>query len=451
MQIELETLPNCITAMRVELPPERVNQERQGILREYQTLAKLPGYRPGKAPAAMVESRFKKEIREELERKLVSAGTREAIKEKNLRVLSVSDVEQVELTPAQSLRFTARLITAPVFELPPYQGLPIKVPPQEISESEVDAAIERLRARMADFTNIEGRPLQMEDFCVIDFAGRHDGKPLDESLPLAPAELAGKENFWIKLTPQTLIPGFSEALVGANAEETRDFSLDIPADFPVPDLAGKKIDYTVKVRELKSQVLPALDDEFAAKLLPGKTLVEIREEVKTQLQNERGGMIDELKRRQLVSQLLAAADFELPQEYVRNETKRIMDDIVRQNQERGVTDDEIRDNTQDIVSNAGSAARDRLKSAFILTRIAEKEGIKVTREEFDHRLSLMAVRSQMTREKLLKTIEENGAAGQIEEELLLAKTLAFLGSNATVETVSAAGAPELENEAEAAV
>ena len=149
-------------------------------------------------------------------------------------------------------------------------------------------------------------------------------------------------------------------------------------------------------------------------------------------------MIEEAKRQQLISQLLAAADFELPQEYVRSETKRIMDDIVRQNQERGVTDDEIRENTEDIVSNAGTAARDRLKSAFILTRIAEKEGIKVTKQEFDQRINLLAARSQMTRDKLMRNLQERDAFGQIEEELLLAKTLAFLASNATVETLSSA-------------
>lgn len=448
MQIELETLPNCITAMRVELPPERVAQERKTILRDYQGSARLPGYRPGKAPANIVENRYKKEIQEELQRKLVSAGTREAISEKKLRVLSVSDVEQVEITQDDKLRFTARLITAPEFELPPYQGLPIKVPPTDITDTEIDASIERLRGRMADFNDIEGRGLQMDDFCVIDFAGRHEGQPVSESLPMAPKELAGKENFWIKLTPQTLIPGFSEALIGAAADETRDFSLEIPADFPVPDLAGKKIDYTVKVRELKSQTLPELNDEFAAKLLPGKTLAEVREQVKIQLQNERGGMIEELKRRQIVTQLLAATEFDLPQEYVRSETKRIMDDIVRQNQERGVTDDEIRDNTQDIVDNAGTAAKDRLKSAFILTRIAEKESLKVTKEEFDQRLNLLSARSQMTREKLLRNLQERDAFGQIEEEILLAKTLAFLASSATIETVSAAEAMPPEEDEE---
>ena len=113
-----------------------------------------------------------------------------------------------------------------------------------------------------------------------------------------------------------------------------------------------------------------------------------------------------------------------------------MNDIVKQNQERGVSDDEIKQNENDIVSNAGQAARDRLKSAFILTRIAEKEGIKVTREEFEAQLHAMSTRYQMPREKLLKNLQENNALGQIEEEILLGKTLAFLASNATVEIVA---------------
>ena len=113
-----------------------------------------------------------------------------------------------------------------------------------------------------------------------------------------------------------------------------------------------------------------------------------------------------------------------------------MGDIVKQNQDRGVADTEIRDNETTIVENAGVAARERLKGAFILTRIAEKEGIKVTREEMEQRLQAMAARYGMTREKLVKNLQEREAFGQIEEEILLGKTLAFLSANATVETVA---------------
>jgi trigger factor len=446
MQIELETLPNCITAMRIELPPERVAQERQSILRDFQGSARLPGYRPGKAPRNLVEAKYKKEIIEELERKLVAAGTREAIAEKKLRVLAVADVEKVELNQDNIMRFTAKLVTAPEFDLPPYQSLPVKIPPAEVTDAEMDATLERLRSRMADFNNIEGRGIEMEDFAVIDFAGRIEDKPVSEAFPNAPKELGGQENFWIKLGPKTLLPGFSEALLGANAGDTREFSLEVPADFPIAELVGKRVDYTVKVRELKMQVLPEINDDFAAKLLPGKTLEELRAQMRSDMNAERARIIDETKRQQIIDHLLGGVDFELPTDYVKQESRRIMNSIVRQNQERGVSEEEIRNNQKEIVVNAAQAARERIKSAFILTRIAEKENIRVTREEFNERLDSMAARSNMSRDKLVKTLQEREALGQLEEELLVGKTLAFLSSNASVEVVSPTPSESAETE-----
>ncbi len=438
MHIELETLPNCITTLRVELPPDRVTQERQSIVGEFQGSARLPGYRPGKAPRQLIETRYKKEIAEELRRKLVNAGTREAIAEKKLRVLSLGDVEQVELAPDSTLRFTAKLITAPEFELPPYKGLPVKVPPVEITEDELDRALDGLRQRLSEFTDLEGRGLEMEDFAVLDFAGRLDGQPLSEVAPEAPKEFTGRENFWFKLVPNSILPGYSEALVGAVAGETREVAVEVPADFPLEALIGKRLEYTVKIRELKQQVLPALDDAFAEKVMPGKTLADLRARARLDLEAERLGMIEDSKRRQVNIQLVGATNFDLPVEFVRSETRRIMGDIVRQNQERGISDDEIRGNHGEIGANAAIAARERLKSAFILTRIAEKEGIKVTRDEFDHHLAQMAVRHQMALEKLRRLLEEREALPQIEEEVLLAKVLAFIVANASVETVAAA-------------
>ena len=190
------------------------------------------------------------------------------------------------------------------------------------------------------------------------------------------------------------------------------------------------------MRELKSQQLPALDDAFAEKVMPGKTYAELRTLARESLQGERKQMIEEAKRRQIITQLTGATEFELPADFVRGETRRIMNDIVKQNQERGVSDEEIRENEGSIVENAGVAARERLKGAFILTRIAEKEGIKVTREEMEGRISALAARHGMAREKLIKNLQEREALGQIEEEILLGKTLAFLSANATVETIT---------------
>ena len=444
MHIELEPLPNCITAMRVELPPERVAQERQTILRDYQGAARLPGYRPGKAPTKLVEARYRKEIGEELQRKLISAATREAIAEKKLKVLSLADVEEVKLGQDDGLSFTAKVITAPEFELPPYQALPVKTPPPEVAEAEIDATIGRLRGRLADFQDIEGRGLEMDDFCVLDCAGRFEGQPVLEAFPGAPKELAGQDKFWIKLGPKTLLPGFCDALLGATPEETRTFGLEVPADFPAADLVGKRLDYTVKVRELKRQVLPEVNDEFAGKLIPGKTLEELKAQVRSEMAAERVSSIEEMKRQQIVGQLLSGVDFELPTEFVRQESRRIMDGIVRQNQERGISDEEIRTNTKEIIENAGRSAHDRIKSAFILTRIAEKEAIKVTPEDLDQRLDALAERHGMTRDKILRNLQEREALGSVREEILLGKTLAFLTSSASVEVVSPANSEPAE-------
>ena len=162
-------------------------------------------------------------------------------------------------------------------------------------------------------------------------------------------------------------------------------------------------------------------------------MAELRAQIARELGNERGLRIEETKRRQIVEQLLGAVQFDLPADYVVNETRRIMSQIVRENQERGVTDDESKEHGKDIATNADQAARDRLRGTFILTRIAEKEGIKVTREEFENRLQALAQRSQLTRDKLMENLRGNDALGQVEEELLVGKTLAFLASNATVE------------------
>src|SRR4051794_31238833 len=128
MNVEVEQLPNCLASIHVELPPARVKQEWNEIVKELRQAARIPGFRPGKAPPNVVESKYRKEIEEELKRKLVQQTTREAIKEKGLKVLSISNVDDVEFTPERSMRFTATLITTPEFELPEYKGIKVMVP-----------------------------------------------------------------------------------------------------------------------------------------------------------------------------------------------------------------------------------------------------------------------------------------------------------------------------------
>ena len=269
MNVEVENLPNCIASLHIELPPDFVTKEWNEVVKGFRQVARIPGFRPGKAPQSVVEAKFRKEIQEELTKKLVSETTREAIREKGLKVLSISDVDAVEFTPERSMRFTATLITSPEFELPEYKGISVKVPPEEITDQELEQGLQKLRERHATFSDVEGRPLEMDDFAVIDYAATLEGRPLLEVEPKAPKMLGGGTDFWIKLDENTFLKGFSDQLVGMRTGETRDFDLTIPDDYAVAELATRVLDFNVTLKGIKSMQLPDLTDEFAGQVAQG--------------------------------------------------------------------------------------------------------------------------------------------------------------------------------------
>lgn len=436
MNVEVENLPNCITTLRVEVPPDKVSQAWETIARDYTQYAKIPGYRPGKAPRTVVENKFKKQIREELEKKLLSESCREAISEKKLRVISLAEVQEVEISDDKTMRFTATLVTQPEFELPDYKTIPVQLKPTDVTEQDIEESLNHLREQFADFTDIADRALAMDDFAVIDYTGTIDGKPVDEVSPKAGKPLSGNTDFWIRLTPEAFFKGFAEQLVGAKTGESRTFDLEVPADFPVTELAGKKITFAVTVKAVKEKKLPELNDELAAKVLPGKTLAELRELAKSELERQKKSDADRDKKNQIMTFLLSKVECELPANLVRYETKRILSDIVRENQSRGIADEVLKESEKELVDTATKNARERLRGTFVLLRIAEQEGIKVTKEEFEEQLDYMAARYRMAKEKLVKELSNRNAFEQIEEELLTGKTLDFLASNANIQAAA---------------
>jgi trigger factor len=435
MNVEIETLPNCIASLRIELPPEVVTKEWNEVAKTFRQAARIPGFRPGKAPQNVVEAKFRKEIQEELTKKLVSETTREAIREKGLKVLSISDVDAVEFTPERSMKFTATLITSPEFELPEYKGVPVRVPSAEVAPEDVEKGLQSLRERQATFSDVEGRAVELNDFAVIDYATTLEGKPLNEVEPKAPKILQGKNDFWIKLDEQTLLKGFSEHLVGMTPNEAREFDLQLASDYPIPTLADRVIHFNVTLKTIKSMQLPELTEEFANQIEPGLTLKQLKKRAEEQIGAEKKRRIEILKQNQIVDYLASRVECELPQSYVKEETRRIMSEIVQQNQLRGVSEDVLRENQKDIISTASRNARDRLKTNFILNRIAENERIEVEPEELRARVRAMANQYRVKYEKMMSDLEEKRVLGHVREEVLMGKVLDFLTSSATVEVV----------------
>jgi trigger factor len=433
MNVEVENLPNCIASLHIELPPDVVTKEWNEVAKEFRRAARIPGFRPGKAPQNVIEAKFRKEIQDRLTKKLVTETTRVAIQEKGLNVLSISDVAGVEFTPERSMRFTATLITSPEFELPDYKGIQVKVPPDEVTEDDIEKGLQSLRERHATFSDVEGRALELNDFAVIDYAATLDGRPLLEVEPKAPKMLTGGVDFWIKLEENTLVKGFSERLVGMQIGETRNFDLTVSADYPFTELATRVLNFNVTLKGVKSMHLPELTDELASQVAAGLTVEKLKEALKGQLVADKERRQQTLKQNQIIHYLVSHVECELPQSYVKGETRRIMSEIVEHNQMRGISEDVLRENQKDIISMASRNARDRLKTNFILTKIAEKEGIEVKPQELRERIQVLANQYRVKYEKLTADLEEKGAMGQVREEVLFGKVLDFLTSNANVE------------------
>jgi len=434
MKVEVEKQPDSVSTLQIELPPEEVSKEWDAIANSFARFAKIPGYRPGKAPRRVIEAKYKKEIRDELTKKLVSQSYRDAIAEKQLRVISLTNLEEVEIGDDKTMRFRATVITAPEFELPDYKNITVHLPPTEVTEAEVDAAMERLREQAADFVEVEPeRPLQMEDFAVIDFEGTVEGKPVGEVAPDSNKNLQGGKKFWLRLAPEIFLPNFCEQLVGQKKEETRLAIVQFAEDFPVKELAGKKVDYAVTLRELKERVLPPLDDALAAKLTKDKTLPELREMVTHDLGHEKEHALERAKESQIVQFLHEHVSFDLPPPLLRDETRRALGELVQRNRERGVPDELLKNKEKELVEGAGSLAAHRLKTNFILHRIAEQEKIEVTPAEIDERIRAQAAHYQVSVEKMRKEMEEKEGLNVLAEEILLGRTLDFLKSKVTVQ------------------
>src|ERR1700736_3990493 len=433
MKVQVEKKPESVSTLKIELPAEEVSKEWDAIANSFARFAKIPGYRPGKAPRTLIDKRFRKEIQEEVTKKLVSKSYREAIEQKKLRVASLTNLEDVQFGEDKSMRFQATVVTAPEFKLPAYKNIPVELPDTKVTEAEIDATIERLRDQTADFVDVPERGAQMEDFVVIDFEGTVEGKPISEVASNASKNLHGGKKFWLRLAPDNFLPKFCEQVVGQKPGESRTVIVDFAADFPVKELAGKQASYAVTVGEIKQKVLAPMDDDLAAKLMPGKTLVDLRRIIGHDLEHEKEHEVERAKESQIMKYLHERVQFDLPSSLLKNETRRALGELVQRNRARGVPDEMLKEKEQELIQGAAGLAAARLKTNFILHRIAEREKIEVSREDVDRRIREGAARYNVSVEKMRKELEQHDGLNTLTEQILLGKTLDFLKANVTIE------------------
>jgi trigger factor len=430
----VEHLGPCKKLLRIELDAPKVEEGFAAATREYMRHAKLPGFRPGKVPRSLIEKTFGPRIEQEVEKGLVAEAYEEAMTQEGFRQIRYPDIEKEELTRGQPFRFTATVEIEPVFELPDYKGLPVRAERKQVTDEDVNRAIDMLRQERAQFVRVE-RLVQSGDYVVVNYTGTCEGKPITD---LAPAHrgLAERKNFWLHVRTEYFIPGFTDQLIGANAGEKRTVIVTYPSDFVAQELAGKQGMYEVELVEVKEQVLPAADDEFA-KSLGAENLEQVLQGVRKDLENDRKYQERRAMRDQLVSALLGRVNVDLPDALLEHETRNVVYDIVRANQERGVTKEAIDQRKDEIYTVASNSARERVKASILLRRVAEKESLEATPEEMSRRIMQLAMQSGVKPDRLAKQLKERGALGEIRQQVITEKVLDMLEQHAQIQEVPA--------------
>jgi trigger factor len=422
-------LAPCKKLVRVELDAAAVDAEFDTITKSFQKQAQLPGFRPGKAPRALVEKKYEADIRDEVKRKLIGDHYRKALEEQKIQAVGYPDIEEVQFGRGQALQFTATVETAPEFTLPEYQGLPATIETKSVTDADVDRALEMLRGQHVKYNPVV-RPLASGDIAVVNYSGTCEGKAITELAPTAKG-LTEQKNFWVETASGSFIPGFAEQLIGASAGDQRTVNVDFPADFVTPELQGKKGVYAVELVEVKEKVLPVLDDELAKKF-GAENVEKLQAGVHADLENELKYSQSKAIRAQVVRALLGRANFDLPESAVAAETRNVVYDLVRQNTQRGVGRELIEKQKDEIYSVAASNAKERVKLAFLVGRIAEREKLQVAEADVLKRAQQLAMMYQMPFDQFIKDLKKRDGVNELYEQVLHEKVMELLEKNAVL-------------------
>ncbi len=432
MNVALDYQKNCVVVLDIDLPSDRVSTEWNTIAKEFQKKARLPGYRPGKAPASLIATRYAKDIEEEVKTKLVGEAIREAVKTHNLKIHAVEEVEKVEIAADKTMKILAKIVQNPEFELPDYKNITVEVEKKTVTDKDVEALLEYLRDPHSKFDPVTDRPLAMGDYAVVTYEGTVEGEPISQIAPKAPAQIQGRRNAWVLMDEGTLIPGFAKAIEGMEIAQERTFALEVPESFPVEELRNRQVTYAVTLHAINTRTPAPLDDELAAKIEPGQTLEGLRKKIRERQEENAAYQFEIAKRNAVVTKLLSLFSCELPERLVESETNYILKDIVGDSQARGISDEEIKAHTQEIIQNASQTASNRVRSNFLLARIADEEKIEETDAEVYSAVLEMAERQQTPVKKLAGELARGGGINRLRDQIRITKALDLLASGATV-------------------
>jgi len=412
----------CKHALEITVPLAEVEQETERAAAQIQGKARLPGFRPGKAPLSIVKTRFAGDIRQEVLDALVPRFLQAAVEQDNLQLVGRPNISDVHFHTGEPLRFRAEFEVAPTFDLGEYRGVTVTYNEPTVSDADVDERVEQIRDQKAQYVNEDPRPLVDGDYAVVSL----------ESLE-GVAEKVSQEELMLKIGDEATMKEFSESLRGASPDEAREFKVTYPEDYDRPNLAGKTVKFRAVVKAVRRKDLPELNDEFAKDLGDFKTLDELKETIRKSIFQEREHRAKEDAKQQLIDKLVDTHEFPVPDAYIDRQIQINVENQLRSLAAQGVDPNQIKLDWEKVRETQKPRAIRDVKASLLLDKIGEREAIAPTQEEVDREVARIA---RQQREALAVTrakLQKEGGLARIAGHIRTDKTLNFLFDQARKE------------------
>jgi trigger factor len=421
MKITVEDISSVKKKLHIQVLPDAIEREMKKALADVAKKAKIPGFRPGKAPKNVVEKHYQAEIQSEVMNRLISESYLQALDENNLIAVDMPNITNISpLEKDAPLNFTAMVEVRPKIDLGAYVGLEVKETPVSVSDEELGQTVDRLREMYAQLEVVEGQALDTTHTAIIDFEGFREGKSIAG---------ANAKDYTLMLGTGSLIPGFEEQLIGMQKGESREISVTFPADYNNKELAGKDAKFTVTLKEVKRKVLPELNDEFAKDIGDNKTLDELKARIKEDLEVRKKSEQATGQREEIMNMLVASHTFDVPEGMVEKELISMARSQAMRAARQGM-DIKNFDINQFRLTNRDLAVK-RVKGFLLLDEIADREKVEVTDDEVNAAIAAAARGAGQKLAEVKKYYEsQEGGMDNLKISLIHEKTLSHLLSKA---------------------
>ncbi len=425
MSLQVEKLEGNMAKLTIEASAEDFEKALDTAYQKNKGKITLPGFRKGKAPRAMIEKMYGKEVfYEDAANALIPSAYAKAVDECEEEIVSQPVIDVVQAEAGKAFIFTAEVALKPEVTLGKYKGVEVEAVDVTVTDEDVNAAIDKERENNARTVTVEDRAVQEKDIVTLDFEGFVDGVAFE----------GGKgENYPLTIGSKTFIPGFEDQLVGAELNKEVEVNVTFPEEYQEASLAGKAAVFKCTVKEIKEKQLPELDDEFASEVSEFETLAEYKEDVKKNLAEKKETEAKNQKEQKVIEAIIADAKMDIPDAMVLSQQRQMAEDFAQRLQMQGLSIDQYFQFTgltrETFLGQMKPQAESRIKTRLVLEAVAVAENMVVSDEEYKDELKKMAEAYQMEVEKIEEMIgsyEEKG----IKSDISIRKAVDFVVAEA---------------------